>query len=162
MPEKKSKLTFPVLLVTYLVLSGESALAQGICDVKSFRLNKLKGEVVSAGSRGFEPIAQAKVELWRLGGEDEDDTLLATTFSDEKGSFEISDTKEGRYRLEVSKWESGFVRYFAEVTVVKKVKESDRGRQLIVRLGVEALKPCGGGGDISIAWTPRRRPTARR
>jgi hypothetical protein len=147
--ENKSSIRFILLLLLYFVSSAGPSLAQGICDVKSFRLDKVRGKVVSDGPKGYEPIIRAKVELWRIGGEDEDDVLVASTSSDERGLFEINNMKKGLYRLEVSKWESGFARYVAVVKVVKKVKGPESRKRLVFRLGAEVLKPCG-GGDASL------------
>ena len=141
----KGKLIIALAFMLYLTLFTSQTFAQGICDYKEFRLGEIKGRVVSDGPKGYEPVSKAKVELWRIGGVDEDDVIVASTLSGETGYFEISDIKRGKYRLEASKWEGGFVRNFVGIKVVKRAKESERGKGLVFRLGVDVLKPCGGG-----------------
>jgi hypothetical protein len=131
----------------YLTLFAPLSLAQGICDYIVFRVETIKGRVVSNGPNGYEPIPQAKVELWHTGGADKDDTLIASTLSGDNGYFEINNIKKGLYRLHVSTSLRGFFDNFAGVKIVKKVKDSEKGKLIVFRLGVEVLKPCG-GGDI--------------
>jgi hypothetical protein len=154
----KSIMTSMFLLILCLALSILPSFAQGMCDYKEFRFETIKGRVMVKGivkpdgSSVDEPLAQAKVELWRTAGVDNDnenDALIASTLSDENGYFEINNIKEGLYRLDASKLENGFVRNFVGIKILKKVKKSESGKQLMFRLGVEVLKPCG-GGEVSL------------
>jgi hypothetical protein len=153
MGKNKSTIRLLVLFGLFLALLANTSFAQGLCDIKSFALDKIKGKVVSDGPHGYEPIDQAKVELWRVGRED--DVLVVSTSSDVAGFFELNNIKRGRYRLQISKWDAGFVMNFAVVNVVKRVKKSDKGKLLLFRLGVEVIKPCGGGEIFLITEKPK-------
>src|SRR5882724_5514933 len=97
-------------LVFFLALSTMPAHTQGLCDLKTFRVDRIKGKVVSEGPKGNEPIQNAKVELWRIGGLGYEDVLSGSALTNMDGLFEIIGARDGRYRLEVSKPNSGFVR----------------------------------------------------
>lgn len=144
----KRVLIIAFAFMTCLALGASQSYSQSICDYKEFRLEEIKGRVISDGPKGYEPIPRAKVELWRVGGADEDDVLVASTLSGDNGYFEINSIKRGKYRLEISKWESGFIMNFVGLKVVKRAKDSERGKGLVFRLGVDALKPCGGGSVV--------------
>ena len=123
--------------------------AQVMCDPQMFRLNKIAGTVVSNGPKGFEPIAKTKIELLRPGRLGENDILVASTASDDNGLFSLPGIKPGRYRLEVSKSNSGFLRFYAVTIVAKKVTR-ERQRKLRIRLGVSPLENEGCGDAVLI------------
>lgn len=143
--KSKSSINLTLFLVLIMAFLEVSAYAQGICDYKEFRLERIKGRVISNGPKGYEPISQAKVELWRVGVSDKEDKLIISAMSDEDGYFEIDNIKDGVYRLNVSTTTKGFFSNFAGIKIVKKAKKTERKKLLVFRLGVEALKPCGGG-----------------
>lgn len=136
----KAKILF--FLMLYFVLAVDSSFAQAMCDIKTFRISNVKGKVVSNGPNGYEPIKQAKVELWLIGKADEDDSLTTSIVSDENGLFEMAHIKRGLYRLEASKYESGFMRHSSAIRIVR---ESGKGKMLLVRLGVSPMgwEGCG-------------------
>jgi hypothetical protein len=136
--------TFTILLfLSWFVLLMNILHAQGLCDVKDIRLYEVKGKVVSEGPNGVEPIAKAKVKLWLIGKED-DDKMVKDILSDSNGFFEISNLEKGFYRLEIS-YDPGFVRFSTGLKILKKTKRSRKDKQLLIRLGVDTFKPCGGG-----------------
>lgn len=143
--EKCKVVIIVIELFMFFSLSAISTRSQGLCDLKTFRLDRITGNVVSEGPKGNEPIRNAKVELWRIGALGHEDVLVASTSTNEDGLFEMVGVKEGHYRLEVSKPNSGFVRNFAGVKLVKSPKVSEARKVIQFRLGVESLKPCGGG-----------------
>jgi hypothetical protein len=137
----KIKAIIPFFLMLFFALAVDSSFAQAMCDIKTFRLDKVKGKVISNAPKGYEPIPQAKVELWRISKADEDDSLITSIVSDENGLFEIGSIKRGLYRLEVSKYESGFMRHSSAIKIVR---ESGKGKLLMIRLGVsQSWEGCG-------------------
>lgn len=100
---------------------------------------------MSDGPKGYEPLAEAKVEIWYVGDDVKEHRLVTATTSDAAGRFEVKNIREGRYRIEASKWGSGFIMNFVIVDVGRKVKKSDRGKLLTFVLGVNPLDTCGGG-----------------
>jgi hypothetical protein len=138
----KLELKIAIFLIMSFVTAVKPASAQPMCDLKRFRLDKIQGKVVSNGPKGYEPIPQSKIELWRIGSADVDDLLIASTVSDENGLFKISPVKRGFYRLEVTNWELGFQRHYS---VIKIAKGAGKEKQLLIRLGVGMLswESCG-------------------
>lgn len=150
MLDKQSKVILILIVIFYLALSATPCRAQVMCDPHTFPLNKILGEVVSNGPKGVEPIGEAKVELFRTGREDEDDILVASTKSDANGFFEVGNTKKGLYRLEVSKYESGFMRFYSQIKVGKKSKDAEKVKRLRIRLGVSQVDKEGCGEAVLI------------
>jgi hypothetical protein len=86
------------------------------------------------GAHG-QPIGGATVRL-----SDESDRVVAERFTSQDGLFTVEAPKPGRYRLAIRA--QGFFDVGATI-VVKKVGTS--APFLRVELGVDAMRPCGGG-----------------
>lgn len=138
-----------ILILAVVLVSFNTCFSQGICEWTNFKLDRIKGRVVSDGPHGDEPIADAKVQLWRI--HDSGDVLAASASTDENGVFELRRMKSGQYRLEVSKSTSPFVRNYVGVRVVKRVNEPNGGSWLVFHLGIASLEPCGGGRVALVA-----------
>jgi hypothetical protein len=137
------------IVTSCLLMISSLCQAQVMCDLQTFRLNKVAGTVVSNGPKGFEPINNAKVDLLRIGSLGENDLLVASTTSDAQGFFRLRGMKPGRYRLEVSKRDGGFLRFSAGIIVVKRTTPED-ARQLRIRLGVAPLEKEGCGDAVFV------------
>ena len=78
-------------------------------------------------------------------------TVIASTDTDKEGRFEIKDIKPGRYWLTVKH------RIFMGLTVELTLESPDSGKaksskSIIVALGADPFKPCG-GGKVSVRET---------
>src|ERR1700730_2691850 len=82
--------TIPLLVGIF----AASSLAQGICNIKTFRLEQVKGKVVYKVRD--ETVANASVELRVYGG---DETLISSTETDSRGTFEIQNVHPGTFWL---------------------------------------------------------------
>lgn len=136
------KICFAILF--HFALTAISTYAQGICDVYDFRIDTIKGRVISNSPNGDEPIPKAKIELRRIS-DDLEIIVIKTVFSNENGFFEIDAVPKGEYQLAVSQEELRFIHFFIGINVVKKKNRSKREKSLIIKLGVSVIKPCGGG-----------------
>ncbi|MGD9562514.1 MAG: carboxypeptidase-like regulatory domain-containing protein [Pyrinomonadaceae bacterium] len=70
---------------------------QGVCPVKRLSVSEVRGNVLSAG-RENPPIPNTKVELFSFGREE---SLVATTSTDNDGMFSFGKVPTGKYRLVV-------------------------------------------------------------
>jgi 5-hydroxyisourate hydrolase-like protein (transthyretin family) len=129
------------LLVLTFSLSGE-LFGQGMCNVKTFQLNKIKGRVVSDGPNGIEPIEKAKIELRKVN---KNQSLVLTLLTNKEGYFEINKIKNGKYVVSISKSEWRFVDYYFGVDKFKNTDNAEQEGLLTIQLGVSPIEPCGGG-----------------
>jgi hypothetical protein len=137
------RITGVAALVPVLLLFGGAVSVrthgQSLCDVKAFRVNSVKGRVVSDSRKGLEPIENAQVVLRTIDGRED---VIKTVLAGQDGSFEINGIKDGKYSVTVSKRDWKFVDYYF---TVNKKNRAPSGVSLLIRLGVSALEPCGGG-----------------
>lgn len=129
------------LLALTFSLSGE-LLGQGMCNVKTFQLNKIIGRVVSDGPNGVEPIEKAKIELRKVNKKQ---PLVLTLLTNKEGYFEINKIKDGKYVVSISKSEWRFVDYYFGVDKFKNTNSTEQESLLVIQLGVSPIEPCGGG-----------------
>lgn len=129
------------ILLVFLGAFSSTMNGQSMCDLKFFKLDRLNGRVVSDGPRGLEPIEGALVELKTTGKKE---TTVETLKTDRLGVFDFPRIKNGKYVVFVS---NKAARFFDFYFVVEKTSKADpRTRaDLIVRLGVSPIEPCGGG-----------------
>jgi hypothetical protein len=150
MPKLNDMKTYTILVAgIILLLSGMftvPCVAQGICNVKAFRLENIKGKVVAQGNGNDDPVAQAKVELRSYGGTER---LISSIETQDDGSFEFQHVKPGTYW--VIAWKAPyFLKYAVKLKIVRKLKRSEQSSQLVIKLGAKPLEPCG-GGDVKLA-----------
>lgn len=129
--------------IIFIFLINGISFGQGICDVKTFNVNKLIGKVIADGPKGEEPVEKAKIELRKVN---KSNTLIRVVLTDVDGNFEVGKIKPGEYSITVSKKEWRILDYLVVVNVSKKKSEVGIKGILLIRLGFDLLKPCGGGG----------------
>ncbi|MCM3870169.1 MAG: carboxypeptidase-like regulatory domain-containing protein [Pyrinomonadaceae bacterium] len=114
-------------------------LAQGTCNIKTFRIERVKGQVVYKVHD--EIVANASVELRRHGG---DEALISSTETDARGTFEILNVRPGTYWLFA--WKSPhLLKYAVKLNVVRSGKGTRSMKPILIKLGASPLEPCGGG-----------------
>lgn len=131
-------------LLDLVFLSSTQLFGQGMCDVKSFQMSKIKGRVVSDGPNGPEPIENAKIELRKIN-KNKKDSLVSTFQTDKDGYFEVNKIKNGIYSITISKREWKFFDYYFTVTKIKSSNNAETKGLLTIQLGVSPIEPCGGG-----------------
>lgn len=127
-----------LMLLPFLLLSVIYCLpsfAQSTCPVKTLNVNEVKGKVVSLGKNEV-PVSGTKVELFQLN----DDALVKSVLTDEKGFFKIDNVKSGKYRLLVWFTIEGetYLKYNLILKVVENQKENNR--VVYVRLGMDCFE----------------------
>src|SRR5437763_627074 len=91
---KTDRLSMVTLLRVLVAIFATPCLAQGTCNIKTFRVERVRGQVVYRVHD--EIVAHASVELRRYGG---DETLISSTKTDLRGNFEIQNVRPGTYWL---------------------------------------------------------------
>jgi hypothetical protein len=117
--------------------SASSSLAQGICNIQTFRVTHVKGKVVYKVHD--EVVANATVELRSYGS---NATLLSSTTTDSNGLFQFQNVRAGVYWLIASK--VNLAKYPLILKVVRSGNNS-HSKGVLIRLGASPLEPCGGG-----------------
>lgn len=141
----KVKLMCTLLSVLFCsTLFAKDVLAQGLCEPYHFRIDKIKGRVVSDGPKGDEPIPNAKIELRRIKDNLKIE-VIKTVFSSNEGFFDLGKIKKGKYQIAVSQEELNFIDFFFGITRAERKKILKNEEYLYIKLGVSVLKPCGGG-----------------
>ena len=124
------------VLFGFFSLFHSQIMAQGVCPITTLKIGELKGKVVTSGRAEDEPLAQTKVELRRL---DENETLVSSAVTDEKGTFEISEIKSGKYRLVV--WfilnNQLYFKYYVKLEIKDKLKKAKRKSSILIKLGID-------------------------
>jgi hypothetical protein len=140
---RKTWAFLPLLIISFGVLVGLAvpAAAQGICVPETLDVTNVTGKVVSQLKQGEVPLSNASVMLLE---DHYQGRMLTETITRENGLFSFSHIKPGKYVLKVS---FPNLPTFYGVVRVKKVKASKvtiEQKELVVTIGTEVTKPCGG------------------
>lgn len=116
------------------ILSSLPAFSQSSCPITKLRVGEVIGRVVSQGKREV-PVSGTKVELFRL----DDDVLIKSVLTDEKGLFKIDNVKNGKYRLLV--WFTLEGRTYLKYNLILKISKNQKKRNQMVnvRLGIDCF-----------------------
>jgi hypothetical protein len=137
-----------LMLMMFLFSVVLSANAQGTCVPDELVTPSLEGRVVFKREAGEDPIKQASVQLLesRYQGR-----VIATATSDVNGAFKFAKKiKPGKYMLKVTYPE--LATYHGPVRFIKPGTGSN-AQEIVVTLGADFTKPCGGS---SAAVTARK------
>jgi hypothetical protein len=131
---------FQVPLQTVLLLFVQPVTgAQGICVQDPLTVGSPSGRVVSRIQAGEIAISGARVDLLR---DRYPRGLLLETSTDEQGHFRFAKAvKPGKYVLKVTY--PDLSTFYGGITVVKGESRTAH-REMIIRLGADFTKPCGG------------------
>ena len=125
------------LLPVLLLFMVQAANAQGICVHEDLVTKALEGRVVSKSNSGEEPIAGASIQLLEARYQGR---VIAEAMSDATGVFKFTKkVKPGKYDLKVTYPQ--FKTYFGPVRFIKPGTES---QEIVVTMGVDFTRPCGG------------------
>lgn len=120
--------TLSMFLTGVFVISPISIYSQSVCPIKTVKVGSLNGRVVDA-VKGVAPWTNVTVVL---RANNDEQTRLSSTTTDENGYFKFRTRTEGRYLLDFST--SMFPTYRAVVRLGNSRKTSAKP-WLIVRLG---------------------------
>jgi hypothetical protein len=114
--------------------------AQGICvpDTETIRVNSISGKVVHVFNDGEGPVLSASVTI--IKGHN-NTPVIATQAVNADGRFSFDHIKPGKYRLKVS--DPHLLDFYLDL-IVKRPRTSHDMRQVVIILGADLTKPCGG------------------
>jgi hypothetical protein len=136
---KLDRLRLIILVLVFIVIFAAPCLAQGTCNIKTFRIERVKGQVVYKVRD--EIVANANVELRRYGS---GEALISSTETDTRGTFEIQNVRPGTYWLFA--WKSPYLlKYAVKLNVVRTANRTRSTKPILIKLGASPLEPCGGG-----------------
>jgi hypothetical protein len=132
----------PALVLGVYVLTGfQSRIeAQGICVHETLTVSSISGKAVSQLVRGETPLHDITVKILE---DPYKGRVIAQMVTGEEGVFSFrKKIKPGKYILEVS-YEPYLATYSGRIVVVAS-NENESRKEIVVILGADFIKPCGG------------------
>ena len=112
--------------------------SQGICLPEPLVVTGVYGRVVAQLEKGETPLSRASLSLFK---DQYEESLVAETIADDNGRFNFQHIKSGKYVLSIT------VPNLPPFSVRLRVRASKAGtskEELVVSMGAQADKPCGG------------------
>ena len=131
-----------IIISSMLVLSVLTieTWAQGMCVPPEFKVKTVQGKIIGTSSKGEEPIEGILVELRK---KDDLGPITAKLTTGEDGHFKFTNIRPGRYVVVAT--HPLFVSFIYRLIVNKHLKKEISKQEIVIDLGVDNYKACGGG-----------------